>query len=296
MNRFKFNCPACGQRIEADAIQIGLASTCPQCRANIVIPRPEPKQEEPAAPVPASPVTPAPPPEPPPPPSNPVPEPTPTQTGGDQPAVVQIGSLTPELKLEIATAVREHLTDAAHWLPERTGGAGFTYAGKLEAGEVIPLPVNSPEATQFSLFGAVLREFDHRNVTPIATGRKEFLDQEIPEAIQELRSDEAAEGAEPEAPRPLNHPETLAVLDRLIQRYSREIKASKTAFAARKLLNVRLEDLVGKLELEAPIKPEEVATALYHELEELKERLSKLEKAGRKAKSAAAPTTPLKPE
>jgi hypothetical protein len=71
-----------------------------------------------------------------------------------------------------------------------------------------------------------------------------------------------------------------------------EIKAAKTAFSARKLPNIRMEDLVGKLELDVSVRAEEVATVLYHELEELKERLNTVEKALRKSKSPPEATKP----
>jgi hypothetical protein len=70
----------------------------------------------------------------------------------------------------------------------------------------------------------------------------------------------------------------LGVLD---ARYARDIEVAQTATVGRKLVLVRLEDLVSKLENEAPLKPEEVATALYHELSEIRERLTKLEQASR---------------
>jgi hypothetical protein len=296
MNFFKFNCPACGQRIEAEAFQIGQPAVCLVCHAAIVIPRPESSPAEtvkapPSAPPAAVAATPAPAPD-------PVPPPAPDSTGSEtaaaaSPPVAQIPVLTPEIKLEIVAVVREQLADESGWMPEVTGGSGYAYAGKMVDGKLVEVTATSPAATHFSLFGAMLREFDRRNVTPIAHGRREFLDQEIPDAIQQVRSNQDADAAGAAGPgTPLTHAETLLVLDALAKRYRAEIKAAKTAFSARKLPNIRMEDLVGKLELDVSVRAEEVATVLYHELEELKERLNTVEKALRKSKSPPEATKP----
>lgn len=317
MNAFKFSCPACGQRILTEASEIGRATACPSCKATIAIP---PPTSEPEAPSPAHPpapgkdagatgVTAAPKAEAvssapalsPPPALNPPVAPGASQSLALEPDVAesestsafapppppQIAVLTPEIKLEIIQAAREHLTDETHWMPAVGGGSGFAYAGKMAGDKIVELAATSPEATHFSLFGAVLRELDRRNVMPIATGRKEFLDQDIPDAIQQVVDrDHVDEPAGQSAPPSLTHPQTLAALDVLAKRFKEEAAKAKSALLVRKLSNLRVEDLVSKLEVEAPLKAEEVATALYHELEELKERLTRVEKALRKSRTS----------
>ncbi len=318
MNAFKFSCPACGQRILTEASEIGRTTGCPSCKATITIPPPssEPEEASPACPltpgkdvsatgVAASPKTEviSPTPAPSPPPLNP-----PVAPGASQrlalvpdvsesestsafasPPPPQIAVLTPEIKLEIVQAVHACLADKSHWMPAVGGGSGFAYAGKMVDGRIVELPVTSPEATHFSLFGAVLRELDRRNVTPIANGRKEFLDEDVPDAIQQvLDRNPVDEVAVQSGPPSLTHPQTLAALDVLAKRFKEETAKARSALIVRKLSNLRVEDLVSKLEVEAPVKAEEVATALYHELEEIKERLARVEKALRKSRPSKA--------
>jgi hypothetical protein len=52
---------------------------------------------------------------------------------------------------------------------------------------------------------------------------------------------------------------------------------SRVERAKRRLGNVRLPDLVKQLERRAPIAPEEVATALYHELMVVPPRIERFE-------------------
>lgn len=319
MNAFKFSCPACGQRILTEASEIGRTTACPSCKATIAIPPPssEPEEASPARPltpgkdasatgVTASPKTEAISSAPalsPPPALNPPVAPGARQSLALAPDVAesestpafasppppQIAVLTPEIKLEIVQAVRACLADGSHWMPTGGGGSGFAYAGKMVDGRIVELPVTSPEATHFSLFGAVLRELDRRNVTPIANGRKEFLDEDVPDAIQQvLDRNPVDEVAVQSGPPSLTHPQTLAALDVLAKRFKEETAKAKSALIVRKLSNLRVEDLVSKLEVEAPVKAEEVATALYHELEEIKERLARVEKALRKSRPSKA--------
>jgi hypothetical protein len=319
MNAFKFSCPACGQRIQTEASEIGRPTDCPACKATIVIPSPTEQPEKPPPAVTAIPVELA---EPPqsnssispstfgsvptdpatrehhPSPANPpegessatdmvselafVESVSESAASADAPPGIQVAVLTPEIKREIVQAAREQIADASRWMLEVKGGSGFAYAGKFVDGKLMEVPATNPEATHFSLFGAVLREFDGRNVTAIATGRKEFLDDELPEAIQEvLRGNASGAPASGQDRPPLTHAQCLAVLGVLDARYARDIEVAQTATVGRKLVLVRLEDLVSKLENEAPLKPEEVATALYHELSEIRERLTKLEQASR---------------
>ncbi len=206
------------------------------------------------------------------------------------PAKVQVAVLSSALKREIVRAVRARLTDESRWMPRKTESGKFSYAAKRVGGELIPVPITSPEATHFSLLGAVLLEFHQRNVTQTASGRKEFLDGEIVAAIREVtrQSGAASAGAlsstgESLDPMAMTHAQCLQALDLLDRRYVGESEAIATAEAERKLEPVRLSDLVRKLELQGPVTAEEVATALYHELEEINRRLAALERVAGQA-------------
>ncbi|MBE0542014.1 MAG: hypothetical protein IH623_11550 [Verrucomicrobia bacterium] len=322
MNAFKFDCPTCGQHIQTEASEIGRTTACPVCKATITIPPPTvepvetspgttetpvktvsqpanaaleesgkaPAQQAATAPQPTllnQPQAPAPD-------ASPAAMPASVESGSapaasEAPPPKQIPVLTPEIKLEIVQAARAGLADGSHWMPTVGGGSGFAYAGKMVDGRIVELPVTSPEATHFSLFGAVLRELDRRNVTPIANGRKEFLDEDMPDASQQvLDRNPVDEAAVQSGPASLTHPQTLTALDILAKRFKEETAKAKSALIVRKLSNLRVEDLVSKLEVEAPVKAEEVATALYHELEEIKERLARVEKALRRSRPSNA--------
>jgi hypothetical protein len=191
-----------------------------------------------------------------------------TETPGEQP---RVAVLSPAVKLELVRAVRRRIADETGWLPGKVKGA-TAYAGKVEGGEVV-------------LVGAVLREMDDRRVVRTATGRRRFLDEEIPEAIREVLlegvSDEEREGAEDrlsgEELESISHAQCLAVLDALEGRYMRRAEQVQIEKAKRRLGGARLADLVKKLEKKVRISPEEVATALYHELMEVRRRLERLE-------------------
>jgi hypothetical protein len=75
----------------------------------------------------------------------------------------------------------------------------------------------------------------------------------------------------------ISHAQCLAALNVLEALYSERLDHTRVERAKRRLGNVRLPDLVNKLETKAPIAPEDVATALYHELMEVRRRLDRLE-------------------
>jgi hypothetical protein len=200
------------------------------------------------------------------------------------PEQLRVAVLSPAVKCEIVSAVRRRIAEESAWLPGKVKGA-IAYAGKMQNGEVVLLDAKSPEATRFSLIGAILREMEARRVATTATGRRRFLDEEIPDTTREVlleqMSDEEREGSEdPLAGRDLlsiTHAQCLAVLDALAARYSNRVEQLQIEKAKRRLGSVRLPDLVKKLEKKVPISPEEVATSLYHELMEVRRRLERLE-------------------
>jgi len=75
----------------------------------------------------------------------------------------------------------------------------------------------------------------------------------------------------------LSHPQCLAALDVLEERYSQRMDHVCAEAAKQFLGSVRLPDLVKKLERKARVTTEEVATALYLELMDMRRRLDRLE-------------------
>ncbi len=198
----------------------------------------------------------------------------------------QVAALTSALKRELVRSVRARLANESKWMPRKTESGKFAYAAKLVGRELVPVPITSAEATHFSLLGAVLLEFHLRNVTQTATGRKEFLDGEIVAAIRQVTQSSAglpAGAATPTGqaadPMAMTHAQCLQALDLLDQRYSREAEVTQTTKVERRTERIQLSDLVRKLEKQAPVTAEEVATALCHELEEVNRRLAELERA-----------------
>ncbi len=317
MNEFKFNCPTCGQHILANAEWVGRRINCPSCETDLTIPAPTKtakKKTQPVPPAPAAPrktaaaAAPAPlkagkktstqlpaPPAAKPKPETPQakieapklqptgatpPSPAPVRVPLDQP---RVAVLTPAIKLDMVRAVRRRIKDKNAWLPGKKEGLN-TYAAKLVEGQAEAADVKSTEATRHSLIGAFLLEFHLRQVTRTASGRTRLLDAEIPEAVQTVRQEHmsAAErekdDARPAEERPaLTHPQCLAVLDLLEAQFQEKMEQAQLEKSKRKLGPTRLPDLVKKLEQKAPVTAEEVATALYHELGEMRRRLDKLE-------------------
>ena len=196
----------------------------------------------------------------------------------------RVAILSPAVKLDLTRAVRRRIADESAWLPGKVEG-DLAYAAKLREGEPVLLDFKSSEATRFSLVGAFLLEMHLRQVIKTAAGRRKFLDEEIPETIREVllekTSDEERERAEdPLANQDLlaiSHSECLAVLDVLEERYSQRVDQLRIEKSKKRVGNVRLSDLVKKLEKKARILPEDVATALYHELMDVHRRLERLE-------------------
>lgn len=317
MSEFKFNCPGCGQHILANEEWVGRPIECPSCKKRITIPprtttakesaqvapptaEPKPKVaagSSPAAPAETTKATKAPADRPPtvPPPAKPPlkekpakpeagvkpPEPSP---GQEPTAPLRIAALTPVIKLDMVRAVRKRIADESAWLPGKIKGAN-AYAAKMSGGEPVPVEVTSPEAARFSLIGAFLLELQLRRVVRTAAGRTRLLDQEIPEATREVLLNEASdEQGEPTEDALANkdlatitHAQCLATLDALEERYSQRMEQTRVEQAKGRLGKIGLGDLVKKLEGKARIEPEEVATALYHELFALRRRLDRLE-------------------
>ena len=192
----------------------------------------------------------------------------------------RVAVLTPQIKLEIVRAIRLRLADKSRWLPGKKEAGQYNYAAREDGGKLVPVSPTDASATHISLFGAVLLEFHRRNVMRVTTGRQQFLDQELTEAIQQVLGRQPGAGPVSEEEREaLTHEQCLAVLDVLERRYQHEGEALQKRDVERKIESIRLADLVKKLETSAPVRAEEVACALYYELEEFKQRLEKIERS-----------------
>jgi hypothetical protein len=125
----------------------------------------------------------------------------------------------------------------------------------------------------------VLLEFHRHNVMGVTAGRREFLDEELIAAIHEVLGRQPGEPPISEADREaLTHEQCLKALDLMARRYQQQADAAQKKEARRKIENIRLSDLVSKLESSAPIRPEDVASAMYYELEDIRQRLEALER------------------
>ena len=69
------------------------------------------------------------------------------------------------------------------------------------------------------------------------------------------------------------------VLDALEERYRTKKAEAATETVAKKFGEVRMNDLVKKLDKKLRIYPEDIVIALLHELQELRERVARLERA-----------------
>ncbi len=315
---FKFNCPTCGQHILVATEWCGRQINCPSCQTNLTIPQPPKEKQKPAPVMPPSPATQpnyssqpirvelpkqestsaaapksgAP--------NTPLRQPaagslaakaTPTATDPPQPQQLRIAVLTPAVKLDMVRSVRRRIANEPAWLPGKVGGKP-AYAAKMGNGEPVLVEVKEPQAARFSLLGAFLLELRQRQVVRTATGRTRLLDQEIPDAVRDAltegMSDEAREQSEAsllsDEWMSATHAQCLAALDVLEETYSQRMNQQRAEKAKRRLGTTRLPYLMKKLEKKARIESEDVATALYHEVMELRRRLDRLENRAVKEK------------
>ncbi|HMP82953.1 MAG TPA: hypothetical protein PKA41_09665 [Verrucomicrobiota bacterium] len=310
MNEFKFSCPSCNQHIKVGAEFESRRIDCPSCRVSIIVPKPlksdkvlpvavlaQPaarRKAAPERPAKPKPETPAPPPVEP---HSPVTKRAANQPSVAPPAPVQqpappppqvktvkpisdkrIAVLTPALKLEIIRAVRPRIEDKSRWIPGKKEAGEYNYAARSEAGRLVPVSPTDASATHYSLFGAVLLEFHKRNIMRVTTGRRKFLDEELTGTIHQVldRAPDASPVSEQER-EAITHEQCLEVLDILERRYQKEAAAAKKETVESKIERVSLADLVKKMNKGAPLRAEQVASALYYELEEIKQRLDELE-------------------
>ncbi len=309
---FKFKCSSCGQNILAATEWSGRKINCPSCQTGITIPAmAKGTKRKPAPVMPPNPTThsdhasrpsrvemPT---------KNKAPAVTPNQAAPASAKIrtalsslednakapsnspvetpqLRIAVLTPAVKLDMVRAVRRSIANESAWLPGKIGGRA-AYAAKITNGETALVDVKHPDASRFSLLGAFLRELRQRHVTRTATGRTKLIDQEIPDAARQVLAEDMSDEAREQSEAALanddwmraNHAQCLGALDVLEERYSQRMEQVEAERARRRLGTVRLPDLVKKLEGKGGISPEDVATALYHELMDVRRRLDRLE-------------------
>lgn len=281
MTEFKFSCPGCGQNFKVDSSVCAKKIECPSCHAKIIAPEvPKDPNVIPVAtldtPAPVKPTTSAPapvPPSPPPPAEQAVPKKSP-----DVAPRPQIPILTAEIKQEIIGAVRSILSRTEQWMPRVNGEGQAMYAAKQCGDKLEPVSLDSAEATHFSLLGAVLREFNRRNVMRTAAGRKRFLDKSIPDAIKAVVKSDTGKEPEDLGKVPLTFDQTQKVLNILESKFDDEAELLSQAMEkVSRIGKTRAADLAMKIESEDIFTNEEVATALINDLEEIKMRLATIE-------------------
>ncbi len=212
-----------------------------------------------------------------------------TEAAVAQERQTHVASLTPAIKLELVRSVRQRIANQAHWMPRITPAGKYAYAVREVDGKSEPIKVTSPEATRFSILGAALLELHLRKVTRTATGRAEFLDQELLDAIRQVAGNEtgtqeAGSGESPSQGKqvpPISHAQSLQALDLLEEQYKRKIEES--AVSSLRLEDLRITHLAHKIKLKVPIAVEEIYAALANELNEIHRRLTTLERLAGKS-------------
>ncbi len=274
MIEFKFSCPNCSQNFKVDSSISGKKIECPSCQAKIIAPEPPKEPDQ----VPVATLVSPPPPKPAAPAATKAAAPA-TPTKAPEPAPrPQIPILTAEIKQEIINAVRTLLANRDKWMPRLNPEGIGLYSAIKDGDKFIAVPLDAPEATHFSLLGAILREFNTRNVMRTAAGRKRFLDTAIPEAMKLVVKQDTGKAPDDIAKVLLTHEQTIKVLDLLETKFLNE--ADYMAQVMEKISRIgktRLPDLANKIEAESIITNEEIATALINEIEELKGRIAVLE-------------------
>lgn len=280
MSEFNFPCPTCQQNITLSEEFANQPIECPHCRANLIVPLP-PKADG------AVPATPAPTPEP------VIAKTDSTGTASNTLPLAMISPindrrmavLTQKVKMEIVRAVRARLADKSRWMSGKREDGLYNYAARHEGDKLVPVEPTDASATHISLFGAMLLECHQHNVTWITRGRQQFLDEELGAAIRHILGRKPGDPVvDPTERAALSHEQCLTVLDVLEKQLQEDTKKLKQKQAALKIDRILLPDLLKKLEINSPIRTEEVVCALYYELEELKQRLEELEQNGGKAK------------
>ena len=283
MTEFKFSCPSCKQNFKVDTSICGKKIECPSCHAKIIAPeKPDKPDTVPVAtletPPPAKPPAEAPAKKAAPAESKPAETPAEPKKAPDTPPRPQIPILTAPIKQEIVQAVKSLLSDKSKWMPRINENGDLMYAAKKEGDKLVPVAVESSEATHFSLLGAVLHEFHVRNVMRTAAGRKRFLDKAIPEAISAVIKKDTGKSPEDLGKVALTHEQTIKVIGILENKFDDEADLMAQAMErTSKMGKTRVQDIVMKIEGESIITNEEIATALCNELEEIKARLATLE-------------------
>ncbi len=183
--------------------------------------------------------------------------------------------------------MRELIADPARWMPGASEDGKLAYAGKQTGAGMQRVQVGSEEATHYSLLGGILLEMQRRNVVTTATGRTEFLDREIPDAIRKVAAGSApgaGQGVAADATdrrlMSVSHAQCLQVLDVLEREYAAKDAAQADSPALRELRGANLDELLARAAKDEAISSAELVRAVHRELSEINRRLSELEKRG----------------
>jgi hypothetical protein len=267
MSDFKLTCKVCGQPTLVRARDIGQTISCVSCQTPLTITAPESDEDNSSAeekPMPPGPVTPA---------------------AEITPPPVQVAVLTPDIKLEVVRAARQLIIDESRWIPGLSDDGKYRYAANSDGKELTAAEIGDQKASRHSLMGAVLAELQNRNVSAIARGRVEFLDQEIPAAIRQVIGGDATQPAQSPAegggsdPQLLaiHHDQCLAALDRLAQNYQAETTARSDSKGTWEIRGATLDELMARVSKDELITNAELLRALYRELTALESRIRELE-------------------
>jgi hypothetical protein len=196
----------------------------------------------------------------------------------------QVSVLTSAIKREIVRSIRKRVADKTRWMPRITPEGEYAYAAKEVRGKRVPVEVTSPEATIFSVLGAALLELRLRSVTHTASGRAEFLDEELLDALKMASGgktvvQKVAPGQLPSKGKDvpaISHTEVLKALDLLEDRYAQEMPESRDDRGT--LDGLSMADLAGKVERGKPVTVEDLYAATSSELAVIKRRLKALER------------------
>ncbi|MBL6764918.1 MAG: hypothetical protein ISQ14_08175 [Verrucomicrobiae bacterium] len=192
-----------------------------------------------------------------------------------------INNLTPEVKVGLLRQARTHIDTEDKWIHGRSGPGGkHVLAARMSGDSVIPEKPGSPDATHYSIVGALVVAMDEIRVKSTAGGRSEFLHQEMEAATRKVTGKAEGEKADP---MDLGHKECLAVLDQMLKHYQRLLGDKSFEKLLKGIIDTSVDSrTTGALNAmlssdEADLNLLEVIKAVVDELDQLKKRIDQLE-------------------
>lgn len=195
-----------------------------------------------------------------------------------EPVETLIGNLTTEVKVGLIKQARSHIDEESKWIHGRSGPGGKVVLAAQKSGDtVVPKPPGNPDATHYSIVGAILVAMDEIRVKSTAGGRSELLHQELENATRRVLKKDIEDKVDPMN---LGHKECVAVLDELLKGYRKtlgdddfaDLLAGKTASDGG---STGLDALMGKDDDDIMLK--DVIKAMNDEIKSLKARVDDLE-------------------